>query len=200
MNTILDLKNLVKTKYNSFVKCRNLNILSNEKMLFALRKLKADSPEHYNDTLEYINGLNRNYGITPSFNVSDDENIFHIIYEDVIKYKQNSIDNINVVIAKIFVSLHEKSLKDNKDFTLTYGVVKRLLVKRICHYTNTKIQDIGDVEFDLLDQSKGYVPSNLVVCTKKIKEVKEYLVTNVLDDKLTLDMLVRMASVIKHIN
>ena len=95
---------------------------------------------------------------------------------------------IDLKIAKMYVSKADNARDNGHDFQLTFNQYKALITKKRCYYSNIPFQH-GDKEYglslDRIDNSKGYVPGNVVPCLKVVNNIKSALEnpTNLLEPK-----------------
>ena len=83
-------------------------------------------------------------------------------------------------IAQKYILLSDRAKHKNIDFDLTLADIRRLLRLKRCHYTKTVLTDTDPNlsthrTFDRIDNKKGYVKSNVVVCTTQINQLKSNL-------------------------
>lgn len=88
-------------------------------------------------------------------------------------------------IAKKFIQIKKSAERRDKEFNLSLKEIKRLLNRKTCYFTGTKIYK-GDEKqgtdpldivrtFDRLDSEKGYIIGNVVACSHFANQLKNTL-------------------------
>ena len=84
------------------------------------------------------------------------------------------IDDIKV--AKKLLALHSSAKSRDIEFNLTFKKVKQLLTRKTCFYTGTPFDNkYNGRSIDRVDNTKGYIDSNVVACTVRINSLKSDL-------------------------
>ena len=105
--------------------------------------------------------------------------------------------------ASKFIQIYNSSERRNKAFNLTLSDVKRLLKKKVCHYTGIPVGTSSDkthpqqITFDRVDATLGYTKANVVICCHQANQFKntiEHEFTDVLSRSDQLKMLTKMFS------
>lgn len=84
-------------------------------------------------------------------------------------------DSEDLVVSKRLLMLENSAHQRRLEFNLTFVEVRRLLRQKKCYYTGIKFEENGTpngLTFDRVDNSKGYIIGNVVVCTKEFNNVK----------------------------
>lgn len=82
-------------------------------------------------------------------------------------------------IANHYISKASNASKRGIEFTISFVEFKRMYTKTKCYYTGIPIcQAVGTVQnqdtktIDRIDNNKGYVPGNCVVCSRFFNQLK----------------------------
>lgn len=95
-------------------------------------------------------------------------------------FKDRVQEEFDFILAKKFILLHDRAKNKGFDFDLTLADVRRLLKLKRCYYTQTVLTD-NDPNLsthrtiDRIDNKKGYVKGNVVVCSLQINQLKSHL-------------------------
>lgn len=80
-------------------------------------------------------------------------------------------------IAKWYITKADNARVAGQEFSLSFNQFKKIVQRKTCYYTLIPFQ--GDVEYkrtlDRIDNTKGYVPGNVVVCLNVVNNIKAAL-------------------------
>ena len=83
---------------------------------------------------------------------------------------------LDMIAAKKLIQISQSASSRNIYFCMTFSEVKRLLALNKCYFTGVKLNSIhGDpnqLSFDRVDNDKGYVDGNVVVCSSEFNSIK----------------------------
>lgn len=92
------------------------------------------------------------------------------------------------------------AIKRGLECTLTEKDVEKLLSVKRCYYTGIRFTDDKPRSFDRVDNSKGYIPGNVVTCIEQVNQLKanylEILTTSKKRIALTPKQLLRMSNLL----
>ncbi len=84
------------------------------------------------------------------------------------------ISDIEIALKMCQISASAKSR--NIPFDMSFKKIKQLLLTKRCYFTNVELNNIHNDEnqltFDRVDNTKGYIDSNVVACSKRFNTVK----------------------------
>jgi hypothetical protein len=84
------------------------------------------------------------------------------------------VSDIEVAHKMCQISTSAKSR--NIPFDMTFKKVKQLLLTKKCYFTNAELNNIhnddNQLTFDRVDNTKGYIDSNVVGCSKRFNTIK----------------------------
>lgn len=92
---------------------------------------------------------------------------------------ESSLSGIDLVcaIADKFRNLAFSARSRGIKFDLTLDDVQNIILTNRCYYSNVEFDGKNNIKsVDRLDNKKGYVSDNIVVCTRKINEFKNELI------------------------
>lgn len=93
-------------------------------------------------------------------------------------YDLSGIDLICAIAAK-FRSLAFSARSRGIKFDLSLDDIQDIILTKHCYYTNVEFDDKDNIKtVDRINNKKGYVKGNVVVCTKKINEFKNEILEN----------------------
>ena len=84
-------------------------------------------------------------------------------------------------IAKKYMNKAQNAKSLGHEFSLSFSQFKRLMIRKKCFYTGVLLNDRcphGEYDFrtiDRVDNSKGYIPGNVVACTYAANNLKGFL-------------------------
>lgn len=91
----------------------------------------------------------------------------------------------DIQIARRYVQKERHARKDGVDFDLNFTSFKNLMRAKRCYYTGNlltvqkgEVQCDSDVTIDRVDNSKGYVPGNVVACSRVANQIKGTIESN----------------------
>lgn len=163
--------------------------------------LKFGRPDEIHRTAQVIYGLDgvrtpNPDGVAPECSVENTP-------DDLTFVKDLSPVDLERYTASKFIQIYNSASRREKGFDLTLSDVKRLLKKRVCHYTGIPVGTSSDKEhpqqitFDRVDATLGYTKDNVVTCCHSANQFKntiEHEFTGVLSRPDQLKMLTKMFS------
>lgn len=81
-------------------------------------------------------------------------------------------------IARSYISKIDNAKTNGHEFSLSFNQYKKLVSRKTCFYTSLPFnKDNTDYKktIDRIDNSKGYVPGNVVVCLNVVNNIKSAL-------------------------
>lgn len=91
---------------------------------------------------------------------------------------EKELDN-ELKIANKYKNLYNSAKTRNIDFNITISELKKIYKRKICPYTKVKFIEEDNHDFsktiDRIDNNKGYVSGNIIVCAKSINTIKSNL-------------------------
>lgn len=82
----------------------------------------------------------------------------------------------DIDVARKLINSYLSAKDRNLEFNLTFQDIKRLLSTKHCFYTGLELNNDEKSQnqrtFDRVDNSKGYIRGNVVVCTKEFNGLK----------------------------
>jgi hypothetical protein len=88
-------------------------------------------------------------------------------------YDQDNVPDLHIAHRLIHIS--ESAAKRNLEFSLSFAKLKKLLKTKTCFFTGKKItyeQGPDQLTIDRIDNSKGYIDTNVVACCKSFNSKK----------------------------
>lgn len=89
---------------------------------------------------------------------------------------------LDLQAAKKLINIAQSADSRGIDFCMTFTEIKRLLSIKKCYFTGVVLNNIcnhpSQLTFDRVDNEKGYVNGNVVVCSKEFNNVKADLTVN----------------------
>lgn len=110
-------------------------------------------------------------------------------------------DPFDVQVARKLVQLYTSARKRNLEFSLTHEDVSKLLLAKTCYFTDVVLENQGLLQrtIDRLDNTKGYVPGNVVACSYQANQLKSYLFESKQSELyMTPEMVLKFMYKIKH--
>jgi hypothetical protein len=93
----------------------------------------------------------------------------------------------DIIIARAYLAKVDHAKSNNHEFTLSFSQFKRIITRKTCYYTSLPFSGESDYRrtLDRVDNSKGYIPGNVVVCLNVVNNIKSALEnpTNLLTPK-----------------
>lgn len=93
-------------------------------------------------------------------------------------------NTIDLKIAGKLINLHQSAKDREIYFDLSFKKVKQLVCRKTCYFTGVvfddKVNSSQSRSIDRIDNTKGYIDSNVVACTKEF---------NILKGELTLEQI-----------
>lgn len=87
----------------------------------------------------------------------------------------------DIQIAKKLINL-QHSARDRKiKFNVSFRKMKQLMSRKTCYYTGERFTETIIRSIDRVDNDRGYLDDNIVVCTVKINGIKDNLTLNQID-------------------
>jgi hypothetical protein len=88
----------------------------------------------------------------------------------------------DIDVAQKLIQISHSAKSRNIEFDMSFRKVKRLLLTKKCFFTNVILNNInGDDNqrtFDRVDNTKGYIDSNVVVCSRRFNMLKGNITPN----------------------
>lgn len=110
--------------------------------------------------------------IVPPVHTNQDQKIDADMKFSTLDYDLSGIDLICAIAAK-YRSLAFSARSRGIKFDLSLDDVQDIILSKRCYYTNVEFDDKENLKsVDRVNNKKGYVKDNVVVCTKKINEFK----------------------------
>lgn len=80
-------------------------------------------------------------------------------------------------IAKWYLSKADNAKANGHEFTLSFAQFKKIVQRKTCYYTLLPFQGTEDYKrtLDRIDNTKGYIPGNVVVCLNVVNNIKAAL-------------------------
>lgn len=85
---------------------------------------------------------------------------------------------LDLVVGEKWVNLRKSAHRRGKDFNLTIGDVKKLVLRKTCAYTGVRLTP-DNRTVDRIDASKGYVRGNVCAVTHAANQLKNAALENV---------------------
>lgn len=84
-----------------------------------------------------------------------------------------------------------KYIRSHNTYQNQWNDIKRLLERKTCYYTGSRFTNSENYRrtIDRVDSSKGYVKGNVVACTHGINQIKNLILEDGGEFKLTLKQL-----------
>lgn len=84
----------------------------------------------------------------------------------------------DVKVAEVYLDKANNAKKNGHKFSLSFSEFKRVISRKTCYYTSIPFI-LEDKEYrktiDRVDNSKGYVSGNVVVCLNVVNNIKSAL-------------------------
>ena len=118
----------------------------------------------------------------------------------------------DVEIARRFVKKHDRAIKSDHEFTLTFFEYKKIVSKKTCAYSGIPFSALGEnrewlnewtgLTLERIDNSKGYVSGNVVPVCGGINQIKAQWENPQLplDEKMTIRIIENISKMKKKIN
>ncbi len=81
----------------------------------------------------------------------------------------------DVEYARKYLASEASATHRGIEFSLSFGEYKKLYNRKKCYYTGKKLKHKDNFSLDRIDNTKGYVPGNVVPCDKVINGLKNNL-------------------------
>jgi hypothetical protein len=110
-----------------------------------------------------------------------------------------------VRIARMYVIKAERAKKKGIEFTLSFAQYKRLITRKICAYSGLRFSELDEncawksewlgLTLDRIDNSKGYIPGNVVPVCNGINQIKSQWENPriPIDEKMTIKIITKIA-------
>ena len=121
-------------------------------------------------------------------------------YEEIVSAPNTKGDLLEAVILKRLNILRNAN-KRGLEFNLTDSNVRSLLNKTVCYYTGVEFDSGFDPlnvrTFERIDDSKGYIQGNVVAVTLRANRIKNMLLEQNNELKISAEQFISMAEKIK---
>lgn len=84
----------------------------------------------------------------------------------------------DVQIAMYYIDKHDNAKKNGHEFSLTFSEFKKVTSRKTCYYTSLPFNSENKEyrkTLDRIDNTKGYIPGNVVVCLNVVNNIKSAL-------------------------
>jgi hypothetical protein len=111
----------------------------------------------------------------------------------------------DVVLARKYVKKADRAKKSGTEFTLSFSEYKRLMNRKTCAYSGLRFSELDEhnawknpwlgITLDRIDNSKGYIPGNVVPICNGINQLKSQWENPMipLDEKMTIKIITKLA-------